>query len=94
MGKLKDLLKESKYKVTDLHKGQIVKIDPNAEVSYSYKEGLVPSNLLKYNTWLVDAIDYESGILNIHSLDPVPGDGEIGGACSFVYYEDIIDITR
>lgn len=94
MNRYKQLFKESRYKIHDFKKGQIVEIDPHAEVAYSYKHGYVPSKWLKNMTWLVDDIEYDSGMINIHSLDPIPGGGEIGGACSFVYYEDIIKIVK
>ena len=81
-----------KYKLKDFKRGQIVKINPKAEVSYTYKKGLVPSKVLKSNSWYIDDIDYNEGIINIHSLDPIKGEGEIGGACSNVYWKDILNI--
>jgi hypothetical protein len=85
---------ETRYSLRDFKKGQIVKINPDAEVNFSYKEGEVPKKYLENYTWLIDDIEYASGMLNIHSLDPVPEEGEIGGACSSVHYKDIIEIIK
>jgi hypothetical protein len=89
-----NLLEES-IKFKDLKKGQIITLNPNAECYYSYKPGTVPKKYLKNNTWVIDDLGKDMDeMINIHSLDPIPGEGEIGGACSFVSFEDIIKIGR
>ena len=81
-----------KYKLKDFKRGQKVEINPIAEVSYTYKRGFVPSKILRSNIWYIDDIDYDEGIINVHALDAIKGEGEIGGVCSNVYWKDIIKI--
>jgi len=83
-----------KYTLESFKKGQIIEINPDAEVSYTYKDGLVPTTVLKQGVWMIDDIDNTEGILNVHSLDPIEGEGEIGGVCSNVYWKDITNIQE
>lgn len=72
-------------------KGDTIKLNPDAEVSLSYKEGSPPTKFIINSIWIVDAVeDLDDGMqsLNISTFEPEMG-YNAGSFCSWIMNSDV-----
>ena len=79
-----------------VHKDDVIKLKPNADVTLSYKSGSPPAKLIKNALWIVDdieEIDEELQNLNISTFEP-DSRYNAGSFCSFVLNDDVLEVVK
>lgn len=76
--------------------GDVIRLQPDAEVSLSYKNGEPPKKFIENALWMVDHIDEiddNEYSVNISTFEPLGG-VNAGSYCSFVHSDDIKSIEK
>jgi hypothetical protein len=90
----KPLLKETKD-IPEIKIGDIIVFNPNAELTLSYKEGVVPSKWVKQGVWFSDT-KIEAGADDEEPINVNCGNHPSGAGyyCSYGTVGDIDEIVR